>query len=103
MAAAVDVLGHALDATPFTDGDVPVVANVDPAAHQAGRDWPVLLRRQLTSPVRWRETVLMLSTMGAEAVVELGASPVLTGLTKRTEPSLQRRFVATPPDLEGPA
>lgn len=103
MAPAVDVLGEALDAAAFADGEVPVVANVDARVHHRAADWPALLRRQLTSPVRWRETMITLRGMGVEGVVELGASPVLTGLAKRTEPSLQRRFIGIPHDLGTPA
>ena len=103
MAPAVEVLGHALDDAVFADGDVPVVANVDAAAHHSARDWPTLLRGQLISPVRWRESILTLRRVGVEDVVELGSSPVLTGLTKRTDPSLRRRFVGGPQDLETPA
>lgn len=103
MAPAVDVLGAALDAAAFADGKVPVVGNVDARVHHRAADWPALLRRQLTSPVRWRETMITLRAMGVEGVVELGASPVLTGLAKRTDPSLQRSFIGTPHDLGTPA
>ena len=38
----------------------------------------------LTSPVRWRETMLALHELGAERFVEVGPGRVLTGLVKRT-------------------
>ena len=101
MAPAVEPFGAALDRTTFADSDVAVVANVDARAHSTGRDWPQLLRAQLTSPVRWADTVRTLAAEGITAVVELGASPVLTGLVKRIDRSLERRFVEAPSDLEG--
>jgi [acyl-carrier-protein] S-malonyltransferase len=38
----------------------------------------------LTSPVRWRETVLALHELGTERFVEVGPGRVLNGLVKRT-------------------
>lgn len=99
MAPAVDTLGAALDEASFADARVPVVANVDAAPHRDAAEWPTLLRRQLTAPVRWRETVSALAAAGADTVVELGASPVLTGLVKRTDPSLGRHMVKAPEDI----
>jgi [acyl-carrier-protein] S-malonyltransferase len=96
MQAAVAPLAAALDAADFRDGTVPVIANVDATLHGPGTDWPELLRRQLTSPVRWRETMDAVMAAGATTIVELGASPVLTGLAKRTAPGLIRQFVAEP-------
>ena len=42
------------------------------------------LVQALTSPVRWRETMLALHRLGAERFVEVGPGRVLTGLAKRT-------------------
>jgi len=100
MEPAVAPLGKALDTTAFRDTTVPVVANVDAAAHTAAVDWPDLLRRQVVTPVRWRETVGTMRALGVEEVVELGASPVLTNLVKRIDRDLGRRTVATPDDLD---
>ncbi|MGH8907504.1 MAG: ACP S-malonyltransferase [Egibacteraceae bacterium] len=99
MEPAVEPLGAALDQVAFADAQVPVVANVDAQPHTAKGEWAGLLRRQLVAPVRWRETIGTLKALGVEEVVELGASAVLTGLVKRTDPTLRRRNVTTPEDL----
>lgn len=99
MATAVERLGAALDDATFADAAVPVVANADARPHTAAGEWPDLLRRQVVSPVRWRETVTALAELGVDEVVELGASPVLTGLVKRTDRTLIRRTVSVPDDL----
>ncbi|HEX6255232.1 MAG TPA: ACP S-malonyltransferase [Euzebyales bacterium] len=101
MAPAVEAFGPALDAVEFAAAKLPVVANVDATAHADADDWPSLLRTQLTSPVRWRETVAAFAELGVGEVVELGPSAVLTGLVKRTDRSLGRRTVITPDDLTG--
>lgn len=100
MQPAVAPLGEALDAAAFADAVVPVVANVDALAHTAAGDWPDLLRRQVVTPVRWRESVGTMRGLGVEEVVELGASPVLTNLVKRIDRDLARRTVTTPDDLD---
>ncbi|MDP8971258.1 MAG: ACP S-malonyltransferase [Actinomycetota bacterium] len=99
MEPALEPFGRALDAAVFADAKVPVVSNVDARCHSDAAAWPRLLRQQLVSPVRWRETVLTLTGLDVGEVVELGASPVLTGLVKRTDPRLGRRTVSTPQDL----
>jgi len=99
MAPAVAPLGAALDAAAFRTARVAVVANVDARAHTDAGEWPDLLRRQVVAPVRWRETVGTLAQLGAHEVAELGASPVLTNLTKRIAPDLARRTVSRPEDL----
>jgi [acyl-carrier-protein] S-malonyltransferase len=99
MEPAVSPFGKVLEEAGFADAAVPVVANVDAEPHTAAGEWPDLLRRQLVSPVRWRETVGVLAKAGADEVVELGASAVLTGLVKRTDRSLGRRNVTVPEDL----
>ena len=100
MLAAVPLFEPALTAMTFSDGAIPVVANVDATPHRIGTQWPALLRKQLTTPVRWRESVQSLAAGGTQSVVELGASPVLTGLVKRIAPDLQRTSVLAPADLE---
>lgn len=101
MAPALGPLGTALDATSFADAAVPVVANADAAPHTAAEEWPTLLREQVVSPVRWRETVHTLATLGVDEVVELCATSVLCGLVKRTDPSLARHSVSTPDKQDG--
>lgn len=100
MAPAVAALVAALDAASWHDATIPVVANVDASPHVTAAEWASLLAAQLTAPVRWRETMLCLESMGATEIIELGASPVLTGLAKRTTPALRRQCVTDPADLE---
>jgi [acyl-carrier-protein] S-malonyltransferase len=99
MEPAVASFGEALDAATFAAAGLPVVDNVDARPHTDAEDWPRVLRAQLTSPVRWRETVATFAELGVTSVVELGPSPVLTGLVKRTDRSLDRSTVITPDDL----
>jgi len=99
MAAAVPAFSRAVRRASFAPTRVPVVANVDARPHTDSADWPALLTDQLTAPVRWRETVMTLTAMGVTTVVELGASPVLTGLVKRVAPETARTTVSAPDHL----
>jgi [acyl-carrier-protein] S-malonyltransferase len=78
---------------------VPVVANVDARAHPGPAEWPGLLSAQLCSPVRWRQSLVMLGEMGATRVVEVGPGGVLTALARRTLPEVEALSVASPDDL----
>ncbi len=101
MEPAVPPLRAALEATAFAEAAPPVVANVDAAPHAEAQGWPDRLARQVTAPVRWRETVERLAAEGIDRVVELGASSPLSGMVKRIRPELERVAVTAPQDLPG--
>jgi [acyl-carrier-protein] S-malonyltransferase len=60
-----------------------------------------LLGEQLTSPVRWIETIQQAKEKGVHRLIELGPGRVLKGLTKRIEPSLEVLSFERVSDLEG--
>jgi [acyl-carrier-protein] S-malonyltransferase len=81
MAAAVPEFVAALDATAFAAPRVRVISAVTAREFEDPRQE---LADALTSPVRWRETMLALHERGAGRFVEVGPGRVLTGLAKRT-------------------
>ena len=100
MASARNRLRKALGECTFNDPEVPVVANVDARSYTHASDWPSLLSEQLTSPVRWRQSLVQLESLGATIFVEIGPGNVLTGLARRTVPSGLALSVATPDGLD---
>lgn len=100
MAPARERLRAALADTDIRDTDVPVIANVDAASHDRGVEWTALLSAQLTSPVRWKQCLQTLESMGVTAVAELGPGGVLAGMAKRTMTAARTISVATPDDLD---
>ena len=100
MAPARTRLRKAIANCRFTDCEVPVVANVDAAAHRQAEDWPALLSAQLSSPVLWRQTLSELGAMGATHVVEVGPGGVLTGMAKRGLAGVTTLPVGTPEDVD---
>ncbi|MEI6063208.1 MAG: ACP S-malonyltransferase [Pseudanabaena sp. ELA748] len=89
MAEAAAKFAAIIQQTTFNDAEVSVISNVEPndstTSGQVLRD---RLTQQMTSPVRWREICLYLAEQGYEQAIEVGSGKVLTGLVKRTAPSL---------------
>ena len=100
MTAARDRLRAALAQAEPRDSDVPVVSNVDAMLHDQAADWASLLSAQLSSPVRWKHSLLALSDNGVTDFAELGPGSVLTGMAKRTVSGSRTISVATPEDLD---
>lgn len=87
------------DAAP-RDTEVPVVSNVDAKAHDRGDEWAALLSAQLSSPVRWKHSLLAMADLGVTSFAELGPGGVLTGMAKRTIGGARTIAVSTPEDLD---
>lgn len=84
MQSAREGLRTALAGTEIHDARIPVYANVTAAPVTTAADIRRLLEEQLTSPVRWEETVRAMTAGGASTFVEVGPGKVLQGLVKRT-------------------
>ena len=56
------------------------------------------LQKQMTSPVRWVQTIQALLDMGVDTFIEAGPKTVLTGLIKKTAPENIRVFNFDDPD-----
>jgi [acyl-carrier-protein] S-malonyltransferase len=98
MEPARERLERALRTTTWHEPVGAVLSAVTAAPYDA--DWPDVLSRQLTAPVRWRQTVEALVATGVDTVVEVGPGGVLTGLVKRTAPGVRALSVTAPDDLE---
>jgi [acyl-carrier-protein] S-malonyltransferase len=72
-----------LEQTDFYDLSYPIITNVEAKPISKGSEAKASLIKQVCSPVRWAETMQVLVDHEIEAVVELGAGKVLSGLIKR--------------------
>ena len=72
---------------------------VDACSHESPQDIREVLVRQLSSPVRWTETLRALSAADIAQVIECSPGKVLTGLNRRIQPREGLSFLA----LEDPA
>ena len=100
MASAYERLTKAIARADFQDPDAPVYANVDAAPYESARPWPRLLARQLTSPVRWQQTIRRLLDAGCGTLVELGPGNALTGMARRIDRGAVTLSVRTPADID---
>lgn len=100
MAAARERLRKAIIEADIRDPNRPVIANVDAQDHPDGADWGSLLGAQLTSPVRWRQTLHQMDEVGVNVFLELGPGAILTGMAKRTIPGATTISVSTPEDVD---
>jgi len=80
MGAAAAELGAALDEVELGEPSVPVYCCVTTEPYGDVRR---LLVEGLTSPVRWRETVLAMQRAGETRFIEVGPGKVLAGLVRR--------------------
>ena len=80
MASAKEELQRAIEHTVFATPRCPIYQNVDAKPHTSPDQIKANLTAQLTSPVRWTQSVQNMVAAGAEEFVELGPGRVLTGL-----------------------
>ena len=76
-------LEAAIRATEFHTPKCPVYQNVDALPHTDPEEIKANLIAQLTSPVRWTQSVLNMRADGAETFTECGPGNVLTGLIRK--------------------
>jgi [acyl-carrier-protein] S-malonyltransferase len=85
MKPAQDRLSVDLDATQVEDPQVPLVNNVDAEIVTSASRVREGLKRQVTSPVRWEESIRRLRAEGVELFVEVGPGKVLSGLVRQID------------------
>jgi len=85
MAPAADQFAQTLRAVRFRKPTVPVVSNVSAEPLDGAQDIPARLLAQLTSPVRWQQSMEFLLAAGVERFYEIGPGRVLAGLMRRIE------------------
>jgi malonyl CoA-acyl carrier protein transacylase len=93
MASASNGLKRKLDETNIVDASIPVYANVTAESVTKASDIRNLLFRQLTSPVRWEESVIHMVRDGATDFIEVGPGKVLQGLVKRIASNVQTSLI----------
>ncbi len=85
MKPAGERLGKALEEISVADLKIPVVTNVEAEINTAKERVKGLLVAQVSSPVRWEESMRKMIEKGIEHVLEIGPGKVLSGLMKRID------------------
>ena len=84
MTEASQSFAEELDQVTFQDAQIPVLSNVDPTPAVNGDILKDRLKKQMTTGVRWRETMHKMQNEGITTMVEIGPGNVLSGLAKRS-------------------
>jgi [acyl-carrier-protein] S-malonyltransferase len=85
MKPAGERLEKALEEISITDLKIPVVTNVEAEVNTSKDRVKGLLVSQVSSPVRWEESMRKMIEKGIEQVLEIGPGKVLSGLMKRID------------------
>ncbi|MBU0510649.1 MAG: ACP S-malonyltransferase [Chloroflexi bacterium] len=89
----------AIDAAPIQRPRLPIVGNVNAAHLATAKDIRADLRAQLTSCVRWTESIHFMHTQGVDTFIELGSGNVLCGLLKRIDRKARCFALGKPDDF----
>ena len=79
---------------------LPIVLNTSAEPTTDPKALRAELSSQITSPVRWEESIHTLSGLGCSVFAELGPGDVLTGMGRRIVPDAQTFAAGTPDALE---
>jgi [acyl-carrier-protein] S-malonyltransferase len=85
MMPAQERLAQDLANVDYKDFLFPIVHNVDAAQNANASIVADLLTRQVSSPVRWLESVQNMRASGVEKFIEIGPGKVLTGLVRQID------------------
>lgn len=100
MAGARPKLERTLAAMPLHLPSVPVISNVTARPHGAPSEIHTRLVEQITSPVRWEESMRHLLAEGFHRFIELGPGTTLSGFMKRIDKNASLCNVADAVTLE---
>ncbi len=100
MLPAQEKLAVDLEKVEFKDLKVPIVENVSADFNQKGERARKALIEQVSSPVRWAESVVKLIENGTTTFVEVGAGKVLSGLIKQINKDVRCLNIEKPENLE---
>jgi [acyl-carrier-protein] S-malonyltransferase len=83
MMPAQEKLATDLQNISYQDLRFPIIHNVDAQANKSGDKVKESLTKQVSSPVRWLQSIEFLVSNGVETFVEVGTGKVLSGLVKQ--------------------
>jgi [acyl-carrier-protein] S-malonyltransferase len=99
MKPAAEQLSSALASVTFKPSSISVISNVTAQPHEANGVKSKLVE-QVTSSVRWEDSMKYLVGQGFRKFIELGPGEVLAGLMKRIDRDAQIISINKPADLD---
>jgi [acyl-carrier-protein] S-malonyltransferase len=100
MMPAQERLAVDLEKVHFEDLSVPLMTNVDARLIETGPEARERLIRQVSSPVRWQQSVENMIASGVHTFVEVGPGKVLSGLVRQISRNVRNLNVEDSTTLE---
>ena len=100
MRVVADSFREAIDQTPLNLPEMPIIANISAAPLESVGAIREEMEGQLTSSVRWSETVRWMIDNGVGTFVEIGSKDVLKGIIRRVDKSVNAVAIGTPDDIK---
>lgn len=100
MARAQTDFNQAVLQAGIVDPRIPLVGNVTALPLSTAAEIRSDLQAQLTSRVRWTESIQEMAARGVTTFIELGSGAVLAGLIKRIEESARAISIGCPADFD---
>lgn len=100
MMPAKQNLKLVLEKMNFSDLKIPLISNVTATEVTKGEQERKLLIQQVTSPVRWTNSVRFMIDQGVDIFVEVGPGNVLAGLVKKIDRGVKVFSVDGPEGIE---
>ena len=91
MKSAEKSLAKAIQSTKFRRGICPIFQNISANAHTEIEEIKINLINQLTSPVKWRQTMENLIDKKLTSIYEVGPGRVLQGLFKKINRQIETK------------
>ncbi|MCK5681558.1 ACP S-malonyltransferase [bacterium] len=100
MRPAAEKLAERFCDVKLYEPQIPVISNVDAITNYNIDSVRHLLIQQVSSAVRWEESMLLAIDQGVTRVIEIGPGRVLSGLMRRINRRIKTLNLAIPNDLE---
>ncbi len=99
LESAVEKLAPLMESYIKESFEAPIISNVTTKPYSTKAEAIELLKQQLTSPVRYKQSILAIADE-VDTAVEFGNGVVLKGLNRRIAKGLKTLNIATPDQLE---
>lgn len=100
MRVVADSFREAIDQTPLNLPEMPIIANMTAQPLSSLEAIREEMAGQLTSSVRWSETVQWMIDHGIDTFLEIGSKDVLKGLIRRIDKKVKTVTVGTPDEIK---
>ena len=100
MEPASSIMADALSSVKMANPEVSIVPNVNAEGCISPAVLKKLLVQQVTSPVRWRESIMWMTEQGVTEIWEVGAGKALSGMVRRIDKTISTRAIGSSNDVE---